>query len=200
MMTTIKALLLGAAVTALPITASALTTFGVSGASNSDGANAVSTGGTGNQATVTFNWDTPSFSAYQDFSSDTTFDLFLTDYEPSVGRSQFVLISLDGPGFLYTDQRGGCTDAEVIAEIQGRCANIGETASNLDYMESVTAIFMDLAAGSYRIGFYEDETPVEGSAAFTIVSASAVPLPAGGALLLAALGGAGLFRRRSGKA
>ena len=57
MMTTIKALLLGAAVTALPITASALTTFGVNGASNSDGANAVANGGTGNQATVTFTWE-----------------------------------------------------------------------------------------------------------------------------------------------
>lgn len=57
-------------------------------------------------------------------------------------------------------------------------------------------LFSDLAAGTYTFGVFGGTVPNAGSLTFGITKVSEVPLPAGGVLLLSALGGFAAMRRR----
>ena len=196
MMTTLKALLLGATVAALPITASALTTFGT-GETTGGGANDVSNSGAGFSGSVAFSWDTVRYSAFQDFTVDQDFDLFFDAYSPSGAgnfRSGFVLINLT-TNTLLTSSRTICANSFVQEEIRGLCDSISfDIASDDHTVDGGTPMFSGLTAGDYRIGLYESAIPDNGTAVFSIAP-SAVPLPAGGLLLITALGGIALRRR-----
>jgi len=150
---------------------------------------------------ITFTWEEAPFSAYQDFSVSNNFSLYFTNYQTDRdpnARSGFTLDALDSDGMVtarYTDDTGFCEGAE-LSEVAGTCNLItginGDSDSNEPDPYLTSALF-DLESGDYRLGLYESDYPYEGSAEFTI---SAVPLPAGGVLLLTALGGMGLARRK----
>ncbi|QIE57887.1 VPLPA-CTERM sorting domain-containing protein [Pikeienuella piscinae] len=72
----------------------------------------------------------------------------------------------------YRRQRRPRTDSELVAALSG------------------------FAAGSYRHGFYDSETPVSGQAFFRVADAAVVPLPAALPLLLTGLAGLGFVSRR----
>lgn len=60
-----------------------------------------------------------------------------------------------------------------------------------------TRLFSNLSAGTYDLGFYDSETPEFGRLVLQFSKVAPVPVPAAGLLLLGALGGLGLARRRA---
>jgi len=151
---------------------------------------------------ITFTWSESPFSAYQDFRVGKNFSLYFTNYQTDRdpnARSGFTLDSFNSDGNLvkrYTNDTAFCSEAN-LSQVAGNCnlitgidgnANANEPDDELEY-----APLFALESGDYRLGLYESDYPSQGSAEFTI---SAVPLPAGGVLLLTALGGMGLARRK----
>lgn len=150
---------------------------------------------------ITFTWEESPFSAYQNFSVSNDFALYFTNYQTDRdpnARSGFTLDALDSNGMVtmrYTDDTSFCDGAE-LSEVAGTCNLITGIAGDANSNEPdpyLTSALFNLNSGEYRLGLYESEYPYEGSAEFTI---SAVPVPAAGGLLLLALGGLGVARKR----
>ncbi len=131
---------------------------------------------------LTFSWNGTPASAETTFIVNTAFDFSLTSYSGT--GSEQTGYYLDGPLGRLTTSTTACDSA--VWGSPGNCDLI--TAST-----SSGVLFSDLQAGTYGIGFFDSASPVSGSLAFNV---AAVPLPAGAALLLTALGGLGLARRR----
>lgn len=85
-------------------------------------------------------------------------------------------------------------DGEMLGSITG--PNGLETA--VGKWTEITAEFIVAAAGEYTLKFAATGTDDSYGGLIDDVSISAVPVPAGGVLLLTALGGLGLARRRKG--
>ncbi len=153
--------------------------------------------------TITAAWTATKFTAAIDFIVSNSFDFSFLSYSGSGSdQSGFTLDLLDGFGDAvtrYTTSSTAC--ASSAAPVAGSCQLIGSTAtSGRIAPDAGASLFGELAAGVYRLGFYESATPATGYASFgisEIESASQVPLPAAAPLLVAALAGLGFMRRRA---
>lgn len=160
-------------------------------------------------ANVDFNWlnTSPGYLAYSEFTTNAAFRLTFQDYSP-----EFDLLGAAGArsGFqIYAGSFGGSLTPLLphTPNTEPACgtdvnSNFGSTdcvlvtgAGNEGTPFIVPPITFDIAggAGTYVLMFSEGNQPNNGSAEFII---SAVPLPAGGLLLLGALGGLAALRRR----
>jgi hypothetical protein len=206
-----KTTLLGA-VAALALTAgsaSALTTIVEGPVLTRDMTVASASGMTTIGAPAGFFFDTTDFSFAWDlgtdarvagfirFTVDTTFDLVLQSYSGAAGTSAEVtgyIFSERGQPMLTDDNRGLCSFNYPICNFLGN----GTGSSVSTYSEGST-LFAGLAAGEYYLGVEEVNAPTTGSATFAVVEAQApspIPLPAGGWLLVTALGGLAAMRAR----
>ncbi len=200
-MTLLKTILGATALAALPFAASAFTYVDGDLTGGNTPTNNITMGvdPDGNEADFDFTWDDTPFSGYITFSSNRAFDLFFENYIPNNAQqrqySGFVLRDSDG-NFLQTGEANstGCNDA-AFAIIAGPCNLVtGQNGEgNFIKPDTDSPLFAGLSAGTYTLGIDETNYPVGGSADFRV---SAVPLPAGGLLLLTALGGVGALRRR----
>lgn len=115
-----------------------------------------------------------------DFTSATSFDVFYLSYVVSTGSgdvSGLVLETLDSPAgsavSRLTIETSACTSAD--SPVTGTCNFISSSATasaNSPVLEpsAVTPAFLELAAGSYRIGLYESENPSSGTISFEILA------------------------------
>ena len=200
-----RKLLTAAAIVALglPMAAGAATTL-ETGFANGGGFTAGVANG--KESEFAFIWDEAPASGYVIVTADNSFDLIFESYIPSGQfdpnrrtNSGLIVVNAD-TGERFTETTGFCDSDNVLEAIRGTCSTMsGEySLSNADYKPDGgnNTPIMTLAAGSYYIGFYEDSAPATGFATFRTVE---VPLPAGGLLLLTALGGAAMVRRRRSK-
>lgn len=165
---------------------------------------------TGSGATnVDFSWSAAQSSGFVTFSVDTTSYLYVTDYSGSVSPVQYTgFMLIDDGTALTTDQANACNNSNVLATIQGSCDLVTNFAgaTNGAHLPDTGAAFAVLDSNSvYTIGFYEGAAPAIGNISFQIsegawvenlTEISPVPLPAGGLLLVGALGGLAALRRR----
>lgn len=160
----------------------------------------------GQFANVTFNWADVPYTGYVTITSDSAFSLYLSAYSGGTDTDElsgYVLINQTTSTRLTNDVTW-CGSTQTDAAIRGRCNLISNDAS-VPYQkimpDTVTAAY-NLSAGSYLLGVYDGNDP-EGSVSFQASEigyqdiVSPVPLPAGGTLLLGALGGIAALRRRS---
>ena len=200
-----RKLLMAAAVAAmsLPMAAGAATTINNFPGSMNGGGYAAGLS-TGTEAKISFGWaggddgegDGSPASGFVKFTVTNAFDLIFENYVPEGGTETTGFILFDTNGTYYATG-SDCSSEEVLEAIRGQCGTMAGEASLAAPAAAFTPdkdnpIFR-LAAGTYYIGFYEDDKPERGGADFRTIE---VPLPAGGLLLLTALGGAAMIRRR----
>ena len=145
-----------------------------------------------------FDWDSTPFSAYFDFTVDRDFRLSLVRYGAdnvvsSTEHSGFIVDFFDGGSTtrLTTDKNCG----SAAGMLAGTCNWV--TSSGTDAAQPGDTLFANLAAGDYRLGFFDSENPSSGYAEFNV---SPVPLPAAGFMLMGAFGGFAFLRRRKAAA
>lgn len=142
---------------------------------------------------VTFKGDAP-FYAYLDITVGRDFSITLEDYQPSesgTAQSFFSIESLGAPSFFVTQVTSCTTSTAIPALDSSGCNPVNGADGSAGNPPPIT--FGGLSAGTYRLAFFENGDPLRVQADFKI---SAVPLPAGGLLLLTALGGMAVVRRR----
>lgn len=146
-----------------------------------------------NITTMTFSWTSTPYSevfTFDPFNGRFDFDLVLVDYSGT--GSQQTGFFIDSALGRLTTNTTACNSSSV-AIFSGGCNLITGTTPN------GSVLFSDLAGGSYTFGVYDSATPVSGSLTFGLIKGDAIapiPLPAGGALLLGALGLLGWRARR----
>ena len=153
---------------------------------------------------ITFNSqnETP-FSAFVRFITTGNFEVFFSDYQPIAPAGQvsgFTFYEVGGT--VQTTQGTFCSGAS-LSEVQETCNLVqGAAGTRSDAIkpngDALTgSLFGVLSPGEYVLGFYESENPQNVSALFRVQEMAAIPVPAAGVLLLGALGGLGLVRRRT---
>lgn len=177
-------------------TASALTLTDNSGILQ--GVGSVNTSNDFTTIDVDFNWTATPSTQFLNFTITEVTDLFFTDYVSgdsivsTLNFNQSSEISLDLLDAVngVAASRLNETDtpcANATAPISGGCQLItsatstGGSTGDADRPDWLTPLFDNLAAGSYRLGFFESNQPLSGSASFAITTApsvSAVPVPA----------------------
>lgn len=209
MKTFIKGLACVTAIAALPTVGSALTltdsgftgertlTNGVQGGTDPDQ----------NEASFQFAWDGSPYTGYVSFSADRMFDLYFENYIPDRATNSQV------SGFIFRGPEGQeiqlgenysatACDGAAFADVfgTGGCNFITGENGKRDVIkpDAKEPILAGLKPGDYTIGIYESQNPNEGSADFR--AAAVVPVPAGGLLLIGALGGAAALRRKKKQA
>lgn len=156
------------------------------------------------ELSTTFAWSDTPVSGYIQFTTTQAFDFYLTSYLPESGSTVSGYVLKEVGGTNYTTQTTFCDRSVVLDAIEGSCNLANGAYATDDYSGYETtqpdsyAALGRYAAGTYYLGFYESGDPVSGSIGFRTseVSASEVPVPAAGGLLLAALGGTAALRRR----
>lgn len=100
-------------------------------------------------------------------------------------------------GYYVTDPNGNRLEDSTSTTCSGMT---GVVQCNLLFQgqPTPTTLFSNLTAGTYTFGVIADTVQNTGSITFGITKVSEVPLPAGGLLLLTALGGIAATRRRKG--
>lgn len=165
------------------IAAAAALTFGLSGAAQAVTFDQIDP----TTFTFTVSWNsTPFTEELAPLGVAYDFDLSLVNYT-GTGNQQTGFY-MDFGGNRLTTQTNACDAAG--GNYVGGCNLI--TAS----MPAGTSLFSGLSAGVYNFGFYDSATPVSGELTFQFKKVAPVPVPAAGLLLLTALGGFGLARRR----
>lgn len=205
MNTVIKTAACVTALAAMPVTASALTLDGSDHTGETTLTNGVQ-GGTDpdqNEAAFQFAWDDSPYTGYVSFSADRMFDLYFENYVPDdAAADQISGFIFRGPsGEVQADEAydsDACDDASF--GISGGCNFITGQDGEADVLQPdpEQPILANLEPGDYTIGVYESANPGNGTADFR--AAAVVPVPAGGLLLIGALGGAAALRRRKSQA
>lgn len=178
--------------------ASALTTIDATYAQGTALTPVTAGSGTGS-VDVSFGWGDVSGTEYAlgyvQFTTTDTVKLVMTGYDgPATGDEATAFMLHDAFGNELTAEYPYCTAGRIPAEIRGNC----NLASN-DPVTPFTAYVADgstivtAGPGTYYLGFYEGNDFSNGTLSFTV---SAVPVPAGGLMLLGALGGLAVLRRR----
>lgn len=161
----------------------------------------------GTFANVDFTWGSAPASGYAEFTIDTDSFVYIADYSGPTGSGYtgFMLVE-QGGATLTTDQGAACNNLNVLLPVRGGCDLVtnqtspGLTSSN----PSTATAYTMLTAGTYYIGMYEGSQPADGFLSFQIsegeyqevTPVAPVPLPAGGLMLVGALGGIAALRRR----
>lgn len=161
------------------------------GASTAAQAATMVTPTTNGSFTLDFTWTGTAYSEEITKNIGFNFDLVLNTYTGS--GSQKTGYYLDGPdGKRLTTSTSDCLGASWARRGAGKCDVV--RASDTDG----TVLFSNLGAGTYYFGVYDSSRPRAGTLAFDIknIDVAAVPLPAGGALLLGAMGAFAALRRR----
>jgi len=109
-------------------------------------------------------------------------------------------------GFFVEDAAGNKLSTTIAPDAVSTCSGFGAVQDcDLIFAGSVLpqTLFSDsstgateFAAGGYNIGIFGATAPDTGTITFELTKVAAVPLPAGGLLLLTALGGGMAMRRR----
>ncbi|WP_152911706.1 VPLPA-CTERM sorting domain-containing protein, partial [Roseovarius tolerans] len=164
--------------------------------------------GTANIDFTWFNTDPDNFLAYSEFTTNGSFRLTFQDYAPesdlAVGpgaRSGFQIYygSFGGalqPILPHTPNSEPACGSDVLTSFGSTDCVLVTGADNDGTPFVVPPISYDIdgfGAGTYVLMFSEGNEPNNGSAEFII---SAIPLPAGGLLLITALGGMTVLRRK----
>lgn len=189
---------LAAAIIGVAGSAQALTTITQDSSANAD---ALVTPVDAMTTDIDLSWTTGQSSAYVTFQADGDGVLYLSGYTGAALSTHYSGVMLYEDGVNQTTaQTNACTSSFVLMPIRGACTLVtNDPAANSSTVQpSATTPFYTLTAGSiYTVGFWEGATPENGTVSFQAVeSISAVPLPAGGALLVGALGAIGALRRR----
>lgn len=198
---------LAVAVTMIAGGAQALTTVTESGSFSQSGTATAIAATNGTATDVTFSWNGTPSSGYTEFTVDTTSYLYLASYSGSSTSAEYTGFMLYENGVNLTLQNNACNTSVVIDPVEGKCnlvTNFTGSGPIVNYhLTSTGTAYAILDAGStYMIGFAELTEPATGSLVFQVSEgayvppAAAVPLPAGGMLLLGALGGIAALRRR----
>lgn len=176
--------------------ASAVTT--VTDSQSSGGALAPDYTNFGDEITVQFEWNGSPASSYIEFTTTNSFNVFFTNYSPRDGQevSGYVLTQVGGA--TLTNNTSFCNGSDTLAGIRGNCnlitgVDANPSQSDVIRPDSDNPIFASLDAGTYRLGIKEGGDPSSAVAGFDIAE---VPLPAGGLLLIGAMGGIATLRRR----
>ena len=135
-----------------------------------------------------FTWDGTPYSETQSFTATSKFDLQFVDYiyAGSGQLTGYTLINTTD-NVRYTTATNFCNAAGGV--FVGGCNIVNDSTT------PGAILFSDLAAGDYTLGVYDSGQPAQGTLAFNTISA-AVPLPAGGLLLLGGMGALTAVRRR----
>ena len=192
-MNILKSAALAAALLAAPIAASAATVT-VGGSDSQFGNTNVSTavvenGTFAGSTSITFSFTKAEAAAYQDFSTNGTTTINLVDYIPDY-------LNVQSKFAIYRNGTAITSGVNCGSTFAGTNTNSCTAVTGVDGKPGVQGaplVFSNLAAGDYRIAFYNNVRPETGGAQFIV---SAVPLPAGGLLLLSAFGAAAAMRRR----
>ncbi|EIE49060.1 hypothetical protein C357_20857 [Citreicella sp. 357] len=156
---------------------------------------------------IDFTWSAAPTSAYVTFEVDATSYLYMDEYSGMSASPEYSAFMLYRGATNLTQDYTLCAHSTVLADIRGRCnlvTNYGASGAITNYdLTSTTTAFAVLNPGvEYLVGVVEGGTPADGLLSFQISegayvpAAAAVPLPAGGMLLLGALGGIAALRRR----
>jgi len=136
------------------------------------------------------------------FTSDSMFDLRLGEVSGDYGEDDVSAITLDrilgGGTFERLTNLNSCSNSD--GTLEGACNYFSEVDADGPRagaaLKEGDLLFTGLAAGDYRLGLIEINTPENGSAGIDYRGTAPVPLPAGGLLLLGGLGAIGALRRR----
>lgn len=184
--------------------AQALTTIN-SAVSAASSTSTISTNGTATN--IDFTWTASPTSAYVTFAVDTTSYLYMDEYSGLSTSPEYSAFMVYRGATNLTQDYNLCDHPTVLADIRGRCnlvTNYGASGAIVNFdLTSTTTAFAVLNPGiEYLVGVVEGGTPTDGMLSFQVSEgayvppAAAVPLPAGGMLLLGALGGIAALRRR----
>ncbi len=150
-------------------------------------------------AQVSFAWSnfpsndaTPAY-AYLDFRTTGITNITLEDYQPDFNPISSGFTILNRSTNTFVTDNGTCTTNGSISILDGYLCNRVTGTDGKPGTSQAPIDFFGLAAGEYRIAVFEPNNPGVGNIDFDI---SAVPLPAGGLLLVGGLGALGALRRR----
>ncbi|EKE45489.1 hypothetical protein OCGS_0579 [Oceaniovalibus guishaninsula JLT2003] len=135
---------------------------------------------------------TPAF-AYGDFTTTGETTIRFEDYQPDFVNfaSSFAILNLDTNTFVTS--MGSCTTNGALSVIDGYTCDRASGQNGDAAARPEGFFYAGLSAGNYRIAVYEPNRPERGQIDFDI---SAVPLPAGGLLMLGGMGALAAMRRR----
>ena len=141
---------------------------------------------------ITFSFIKPRVAAYQDFTTTGTTTIRLIDYIPDG-------LNVQSKFAIYFNGTAITSGANCGSRFAGSTRNSCATITGDDGKPGVAQaplVFEGLEAGNYRIAIFNKKAPEVGGVQFGVSSVSAVPLPAGGLMLLSAFGAAAALRRR----
>lgn len=163
------------------------------------GANVYNVSQSGGNTDINFGWASTGASGYVQFTATDVVDFFLTGYSGATTGSEYTgFILREVGGANLTSDYLFCNTTATAAPIRGRCnlATNLTSPSSVSYTPSTSTALMSVGPGTYYLGFSEANSPTSGAISFRIAEIATVPLPAGGLMLVGALGGLAALRRR----